>query len=735
MFQAPECGFWYVPMNAGLMPDGGGLLCAGIVPGSGRIDLACLKRFGAKICAVLVRPFARGPYSGQSIIKTRGINPVKGAERLGTPMADQFDTTTDDGIAILRIANPPMNALSQDQRQDLVARITRALGQAEVRGIVLAGSQGRFATSADLTEAGPDAAPALSDLCSLIETSPKPVVAALEGAVFGHGFELALAAHRRVAVYSARFALGEIRVGLPPCAGATQRLPRLCGAEVALDILLSERVYAADQPQAAALIDQLADADPVPAAVEACRKMVAQPTRARNDGFADPMAFGAAVAKARKAQQTAPDPVKARIIDLIEASMMLPFEAGLAMEEDAYQDLRDTPRARALQHAVLAEQSAWRFDLPADTLVPAINTIAVLGAGPLALQIVLVALNAHLRVRWGARDPERIAESLGQLDHMLDQSVRSGIQAQAQKEQKRALLTTGDSAEMIPSADLVLHAARGQGAVPAPPGTLRAVAMAGRVKAFGLRFAMPVLSTRLIEVIHGPAGTAQQVASGIALAKMLRRVPVHVRSDGQSASDRLRDAQFRAADALLDAGADPYTIDAALRAAGWARPVFETRDIFGLADRTQHVRPEGAVDWAGRLVREGRTGRHEGLGFYIWGPDGPQPDIEVVELLDVGRPKQDWDAETILRLFIGAIANEGARMLGEGMVQRASDIDAIALLGLEFPRDLGGPMLAASEQGMFAVKRALEQFDHPDRGFWDPHPLWAERVKNGQVFV
>ena len=654
-------------------------------------------------------------------------------------MAEHSEIDRDGAIAILRLANPPTHALSLGLIARLAEELDTLASDALVKGIVLAGQRGVFASSGDLTELDQAGyGHALRALCQQVEDCPKPVVAALAGGVFGAGLELALAAHARVARTTARFMMSEVRIGLPPCAGATQRLPRLCGSRNALRVLLTARVFTADQNEVEGLVDQHVepDADCVKAAVALCDAMDApRPTRARLDGFSDPMGYAAGIAKMRKDPDLAEDPVKAQIVDLVEAANLLPFEAGLAMEAAAYSDALASDRSTALRYAILAERNAWRFDLPDDTPVPAIGTIAVLGGGPFAVQTILAVLHADLRVNWGTRDPAVLAEGLSAVRRTFEAGVKSGGLTRQEADLRLGRLKHGSSAEMVKGADIILHAARGQGAVPADPGILRAVAMPGRVDAIGLRFAMPIVSRRLLEVIHGPDGTPEQVAAGLSLAKRLKKIPVHVRSREHSVADRLLAAQNRASDALLDAGASPYQVDQALQDAGWMVPVFQHRDTLGLTSQAQDGRAEGTVNWAGRMVASGRAGRHEGLGFYIWNGGTATPDVEVTDLLEQARPPADWTDAQLLSLMVGAMANEGARLLRDGTVHKASDIDVVALMALDFPRALGGPMLAVGHMGLFAVKRAMERFDHPDQAFWHPDPLWADLIKNGKGFA
>lgn len=657
-------------------------------------------------------------------------------------MAELPEYERRDDIAILRVTNPPANALSRAVRTRLALALRSAIADPLVAGIVLAGSGGHFASGADIMDGSEAAAGAgseavsLRDLCDLVEWSEKPVVAVLEGTVYGGGFELGLAAHARVVVPGARFALPDVRIGLPPAAGGLQRLARLCGAGASLALVLKGQVHRSDQPQFLPLADVTTETDAIAAAIALCKAQPAPvPTRDRTTGFADPLGYAETLAKARAALGDRPDPLQARLVDLVEAAALLPFEAGLAMEEDAHAEFAASDRTRALRHVVLAERLAWRLDIPPDPDTPGLSSLAVLGGGTLGLQIVLLGLNAGLKVHWGLGGAEQQVSGETQIRQVYEKAVANGGMLGAVAKHRLARLRTGDLQEATANADMVVEALAVGGTGAVPEGVFRFPAFPGAIEAVGLRFSAPLFSTRLVEVIAGPGAQPRQIVAAFSLAKRLNKVPVLVRSTGESAKDRLNLVLHRALDALIDAGACPYAIDRALLGLGWTVPVFQSRDRLGLEAQAQEPRALDAVNWAERLVAIGRRGRTGGLGFYMWGRDGPKPDVEVTDLLDRSRSAKVFDAEHLQRLIVGALANEGARLLRSGLVRRASDIDVIAVLALDFPRSLGGPMMGAGLLGMFRSQRALDTFDHPDKAVWTPDPLWGELVKNGKAFV
>ncbi|KUF10287.1 enoyl-CoA hydratase/isomerase family protein [Pseudoponticoccus marisrubri] len=638
------------------------------------------------------------------------------------------------GVAYLSIANPPVNALSRDIREDLMEALDRAEEEDGVEAIVLIGSGGTFPAGADLNEYDDGLQePFLRDLCERVAYCETPVVAALSGTVFGGGLELALAAHYRLALQGTRLSLPEIRMGLTPSAGATQRLPRLVGAELALDMMLSGRILTVDRAPGQQLVDAVCSGDLRMAAAQFCARLAGEDPATRRlserrDGLEDAVAFQAAVAAHRARLDGDPEDAAHRIVHLVEAAALLPFEAGLAMEEDAFEATLASDAARALRHAFVAEHVARRgFAAPVAPV--RMERVAVLGAGPLALQIAVSALNAGLCVDWGMRDTAHRHEGEAQLRDLLAAGRDADARAEALDR-----LRIGDSAAMTDRADIILHAARGQGDVPAPEGVVRAVAMAGRVDRVGLRFAPPVFATRLVEIIEGPDCAPGDLAAALALADRLHKVPVHVRSTGESLAGRLAAAMQRAADGLVDLGADPYAIDAALEDWGLARPPFKARDMAGLETLAHAERGAGATNWSAEIAGLGRTGWVAGLGFYDWEQRVACPSAAVTRHLDTARAPVKWPAEDLRRLVIGAMANEGTRLLAEGMARRASDLDVVSLLALDLPRPRGGVMKAVSLWGVFGVMKTLERLGHPDADFWQPQPAWAELVKYGQSF-
>ncbi|MCE0506884.1 enoyl-CoA hydratase-related protein [Roseivivax sp. GX 12232] len=654
-------------------------------------------------------------------------------------MAELVERQDAEGTAVLTFSHPPANALTAALRAALAEAFAKAEADPEVFAIVLAGGGRMFCGGLDLGEIGaPEAGPGLMALCRAIEDCPKPVVAALHGLALGGGAELALAAHYRLADPEARIAFPEVSLGLVPHGGATQRLPRILGAGPAAELMLSGRALPFRLESLKGLADAVVPGPPVEAARRFCKTLRAKgigprPTSARRQGLADPGRYQQAVATARARARGHGEAAQA-LVDCLEAAQLLPFEAGLAREADAFETLAGSDESRALRHLYAAERRALAATAAAGS-APEIRRIAVLGGGPLATQLVIAALDRGLAVDWGTRDPEMLRSAMGEVRRALEAARQSGRVDEATLTTRLERLRLGESTAMVTEAQVALLAARGQGAVALPEGVPRLRAFPGAVEGLALRFGTPAPDSRLLELLVGPRAEPAQLARAEALGRALGKVTLKVRTSGPSVTERVMAVLHRACDALIDMGQAPETLDAALRAWGWARPPFEARDLRGLAEFSEAPRAEGAENWS-RLLRDaGREGAASGAGFYAHGPEGPRPDAAVRALIDARRPRAaPLPPETLITLLIAVMANEGAAILEEGMVARAEEIDLALVLGQGLPRHRGGPMKAADLAGLTRLRGLLQAQDHPDAALFAPHPLWAARARNGQGF-
>ncbi len=651
-------------------------------------------------------------------------------------MTEQVTVNITQGIAFMRLGRLLTRAMMGALRDTLLeAENDPAVGQ-----IVLIGADGHFPVGEEVSAMSSDNAD-LADLCDVIETCDTPVVAAVQGRINGGGMALALAAHARVAARETQVGFPEIRLDLLPSAGQSQRLPRLLGAKHSLSLLLTGDHVGVDDPKVRDLWDALCDGDIAQGAEQFCLHVQSSDvplphTRDRRDGFSDPRGFQAALAEWRKTDLTE---IQQRCLELVEASALLPFGAGVAMERDAYEESAEAERSQALRYAHQITDSARDLGKEARSSSSAPQTIAVLGAVPLAIQIAASAIASGLTVQWGARDQEKLEDGFEQLRAFILSRITAAGWSPAEAHAKLARLKTGESADMVGGADFVIFAARGQWDIRLPPEAVRAQAIPGKLEGLGLRFPPPVFATRLVEVLIGPKATEQDRDAALALAGQLGKIPVLVKSQRDSVAGNLAQALQRAADALVDLGASPYEVDEAVTQWGWSRPPFQTRDLSGLNAAASAFQTSGSAEtcgknWSQLLSEQGRKGWVAGRGFYDWGDDGASPSAEVTALLDAARPPTEWRSADIRHLLIGAVANAGIKMINAGMVARAADIDLVSLLALDFPAAHGGVMKSVSQSGLFKVMKAMQAQDHLDQTVWSPDPAWMDLVKNGKDF-
>lgn len=626
------------------------------------------------------------------------------------------------GVAVLALDDADIVALSATARAALMDAIDEAEETDDARAIVLVhdGRGGPLGLSVVDSGLGLDV-PSLSDLCARIEFCEKPVVVALDGTVNGAGMELALAAGFRVATRDLRLGFPEIALGLPPVAGATQKLPRLVGADLAARLLLDHRQTIAGDIDRAGLFDLVTDGPVADAALSlADHATMPEPVKNRRGGFADAVAYQRAIAKRKAMVSGRDDDAATRIVDLLEAAPLLPIDAGLVMEQDAFGACAASAASRGLVHLArsefrltVANRRDWTSEKP----------IAVTGGNALAVQIVAATLAAGLSVTWSAQDESRLARGQAALAEL------PGITPD-----HLARLQIGNRDGMTTGCDLEIVTARGIGGGSAAPHVI-AEAAPGRFSGIGLRFAAPVRTTRIVEILEGSDRAEKDHSIVCAFVRRLGRIAVPVRSNGGCIAGRLGAALQRAADSLIDLGADPYSVDEALEGWGFAQGPFLSRDILGLRGFANVEKAGGARNWSAMMQEIDRTGRHAGAGFYVWNEsDQASADRAVLGVLNGARPPRAFSPKTLCRLIVAALANEGARMLTAGMVSDAADIDVVSVHALHLSRHVGGVMHAAGEMGLLPLMKALDSVDHPDTALWTPDPLWADLIKNGRTF-
>lgn len=681
-------------------------------------------------------------------------------------MASDVHHELHDGIAVVTLDRPVANALAPSVRHALQDSLRQTSADPAVCAIVLQGAGTGFSSGVDITEYdGPLSDPWVSDLCTLIETANKPVVACLHGAVLGAGFELALAAHARVACQSARLALPEVTLGLIPGAGATQRLPRIVGAQAALEFMLSGQSISVTDPRMARVCDRLVERDPLPAAIDLARDLATRGTwrrtRDHDRGFSDPDAYQKAV-RTLQSQLPKDDGPEMDLVRCVEAAPLLPFERGLEFEQALFQDRLAAPSARARRHIYTAEKRAsiWPELAQASASRP-LSKVAILGSGPLVSEVIVALLDGGKEVLLAAPTPDATDKVLKQVVSVYHGAVARKRLQVAQRDDRLTRLRRSEPGPAIAEADLVLDAGmqitpedmaqRGLGSVWAVMGEGPGVSatMVEKTRALGglgVRFYRPAHSMRAVEVNVPNGSDPAAVAGFVKMIQGLGRIAIRTSDAPGGVGDRLKATLYHAALALVGGGASPYDIDKAARDLGFAHGPFEMMDIEGLGRVTARLAGMGRLDGLPGLsndnllqarIAAGALGKRAGKGIYLYPADAPpMPDRAVLSWCEEHKDDSRSPASPVDlgAALLSALANAAAGLIAANDVQRASDIDVVAVHGLGFDRRKGGPLLQADLQGVLPVLKALRGLEPVRPDIWHPHPRIEEMVKTGQGF-
>ncbi len=684
--------------------------------------------------------------------------------------------------AVITMNNPPVNGLGQDLRSDLVEGVERAMSDPAVDAVVLIGSPQAFSGGADIREFGTPkmlAEPNLHTVIATIERAQKPVVAAISGACMGGGLELALGCHGRVALSTAQIALPEVRLGLLPGAGGTQRLPRVVKIETALNMIVTGAIVPARAMAGSALLDAVVDTNLLQHALTRAAELAAGPRplpRIRDRAVEDPQAALKKIegARAQIVRSGSPFPAPLKCIDAIAAAVTMPFDQGLATELTAFAALVRTPESRALRHAFFGERAAAKIaDVPADTPLRDIRLAAVIGAGTMGGGIAMNFANAGIPVKVLELKPEALERGLAVIRKNYERALKRGKLTQDKLDARMALIQpTLDYAE-IGDADIVIEAVfedmdvkktvfetldrvMKPGAILATnTSTLDVNQIAGFTQrpqdVVGTHFFSPANVMRLLEVVRGEKTAKDVLATVMKLAARIRKLPVVAGVCDGFIGNRMIHQYSAQALQLLAEGALPQQVDAAVERWGMAMGPFRMSDLAG-NDVGWYVRkrhyaehpemPRSVI--ADRLCEAGRYGQKTGKGWYRYeaGDRTAHPDAEVEQLIVTYRqeagitPRAISDNEIVERL-VYALVNEGARIVEEGIAQRASDIDMVYLNGYGFPSHRGGPMLYADMVGLQKVAQSMREFaalPGADAAFWTPAPLLQRLVDEGRNF-
>lgn len=685
-----------------------------------------------------------------------------------------------DGIAVITLDNPPVNGLGHSTRLGIVEGIERARDDASVSAVVITGAGRAFSGGADITEFNTPKAtqePTLHTVIKAVEGSAKPVVAAIHSVAMGGGLELALGAHYRVAASGAQIALPEVKLGILPGAGGTQRLPRAVGLETALNMIVSGTPVLSEKLAGTALFDRMAEGDLLDDAVQFAKQVGAQNgphPKVRDYAIEHPNAEGFIQFARNSVATIAKDfPAPHKCIDAIEAGVKDGFERGLAFERECFLALVQTPESRALRHAFFGERAAGKIaDVPSSTPVRKIARVGVIGAGMMGGGIAMNFVNAGLPVTLLETKQDALERGVATIRKNFEAQVKKGKLTAEKVEERMALLTPTLSYDDLAEADLIIEAVFEELGVKeqvfrkldevAKPGailasntsTLDLNAIAAFTKrpedVVGMHFFSPANVMKLLEVVRGEKTAKDVLATVMQVAKKIKKTAVVSGVCDGFIGNRMIEQYVRQALFMLDEGALPAQIDRAIEKFGFAMGPFRMSDLagndIGWAIRKRRYQEQPELHYsriADRLCEAGRFGQKTGGGWYDYkaGERNALPSKLVDDMivahskeLDIERRKIS-DDEIVERLVF-SLVNEGAKILDEGIASKASDIDMVYLTGYGFPLYRGGPMLYADTVGLYNVERAMRKYAaQPNGDAWGPARRVTELASQGKGFT
>ncbi len=690
--------------------------------------------------------------------------------------------STDGELAILRIDNPPVNPLSSGVRQGLYEGLEKANADDAVKAVVLYGEGRAFIAGADISEFGgkPEGAP-LHTCLEMMEQSPKIVIAAINGTAFGGGLEVALCADYRVAAPSAPVGLPEVKLGLLPGAGGTQRLPRLIGAEKALQFILSGDPIPGPKAKELGIVDDVIDGDFIKGALDWARKQVSKgaPKRRIRDDAGKAAADRGNDEIFAEARRSAAQKMRGRfapemIIQCVEAAVNHDdFDAGMKVEAENFRKCLEHPQREALIHMFFAEREVAKIpDVPKDTPVKDIASAGVVGCGTMGGGITMCFANAGIPVTVLEMDEKALERGLGVIRKNYQRMVDRGRLSADALEKRMGLITgTFDYAD-FGKADVVVEAVYENLDVKkevfkkfeevCKPGAILASntsgldldAMANVTSrpedVIGMHFFSPANIMRLLEVVRGEKTGKSTIATVMQLGKKLGKVAVLSGNAPGFIGNRMLAGYTRQAGEIILQGATPYQVDKVIGEFGMPMGPFQMNDLVGLdlgwrARKLAGMKPEDVpitARVADKLCELERFGQKNGRGFYIYqeGSRAGQPDPEVVKIVEetsaeLGIKRREISDEEVKKRCLYALINEGARILEDGIAIRSCDIDIVYINGYGFPEVTGGPMFWADQQGLDNIYQDILKFREEYGDFWKPAPLLEKLAKEGKTFA
>ncbi len=685
-------------------------------------------------------------------------------------------------ILLLTLDHPPVNAINARMRSALMAALHEAQADPTIKAVLITGQGRNFIAGADIREFGlPPQAPSLPDVCAQIEACAKMVVVILHGATLGGGLELALSAHYRLAIPDTQLGFPEVKLGLLPGAGGTQRLPRLVGVQAALSLMLDGHSITAAEALAIGLIDHMVESGDLLEQgllyTEQLLKRGAALRRARDtcvlkDTKACQKAIDLANVELSEERHTKGLFSPAKIIQAVEAAVHQPFDEGLALERALFLQCMNSPQRAGLVHAFMAEREVSKVPGLSLTRQRPVSSVGVVGGGTMGAGIALAALNAGIPVMMIERDEQSLARGRAHIENIYDDNLRKG-RISAEEHTRRLSLWQGSTHYgALSDVDMVIEAVFEDMQVKkAVFSELDRVCKPGAVLAtntsyldideiarstsrpedvLGLHFFSPAHLMKLLEVVVPPKASPEVLATAFAFAKRLDKVAVWAGVCDGFIGNRILATCRAAADLMMQDGASPYDIDAAVQGFGFAMGPYQVMDLAG-----------GDIAWAARkrraalrdpLVRYvhipdvlcglGWFGRKTGRGYYTYGDNARigQPAPQVLALIEeererAGTRRRAFSAEQIIRRYMAAMINEGANVIADGIALRPLDVDVTLIAGYSFPRYRGGPMHYADRIGLTRILADIQGFAAEDPHFWKPSALLIDLVRRGADFA
>jgi 3-hydroxyacyl-CoA dehydrogenase len=694
-------------------------------------------------------------------------------------MSEVVTYSREGNIGVITVNYPPVNALSHAVRSGLIAALEQGQEDSEAKVLLLVCEGRTFIAGADIREFGkPMQKPGLAELVETYENSEKPLVAAIHGTALGGGLEMALGCHYRVALNSAKIGLPEVKLGLLPGAGGTQRLPRLTGAQKALEIITSGEFVGAKDALALGILDVVDDGEDVKAAGLAYAQQIAdegKPVRRVRD-LKDKIAadkgsdvfdqFRAVLQKKARGQFS---PFKC--VDAIEAAFDLPFAEGMKRERELFTECMDSPQRAGQIHSFFAEREVSKVKgLSKDTPVRDVNSVGIIGAGTMGGGIAMNFANVGIPVIIVEMKQEALDKGLGIIRKNYENSAKKGRLTQQQVEDRIALITGSLSYDDFKSVDLVIEAVFENMAVKkeifakldaiCKPGTILAsntstldvdeIASATRrpEDVVGMHFFSPANVMKLLENVRGSKTSDEVKATVMAVAKKIKKVGVLVGNCHGFVGNRMLHRRGAEAMTLVNEGATPQQVDKVLTDLGYPMGQFAMSDLAGIdvgyriREERRNAGEQVAPSWMDKLAEQNRLGQKTMAGVYKYeeGSRNPVPDPEVERIIEDFRKEQDISSreitdQEILERCMYVMVNEAAKILEEGIADRALDIDVVWIYGYGFPAYRGGPMFWADQVGLDVILAAVEKY-HADVGGeqWKPADLLKQLVADGKKF-